>query len=348
MNLFFKFFLGTLFLVSIPLTSYAESNFSFKFNSVDPNFGDDWIVDVRCNHPTEPDLGCGGGGGMGGMNWGVDDGSTFLQEYHEVGGELYYHIVVGLPDQGFAQETYTKVGSYVYWESGGGGRGGRGMGSVNRPILTSPSKGDGSCGGIMGGMGGGGFISTCNAGDPLGLKGNDNFFTGNATGNPSNTIIYQVLGGSWNAATETWECKESDDYCQEFIKDMFEYKPKLTQTINDDPNGMITYFELDMRNSTYLEKNIVANTINTLIITDPDMPMGMKKEGDFDFAQFTNRANNPGSNSKFTAGMFTFTPSIGDFAGGQDIDANAYDYIDGTFNLDQDWKLYFDPDQNNY
>ncbi|MCF6234835.1 MAG: hypothetical protein L3J70_00405 [Gammaproteobacteria bacterium] len=321
--------------------SHAERNFTFNFNSADPDFGDDPLVDVRCNRPNESNAGCGGGM----MSWGVDDGSTFLQEYFEVDGELYYHIVVGSPEQGFAQETYTKVGSNVYWGSGGGMMGG----GANRPILTSPSKGDGSCGGGMGGMGGGGnFISNCNAGDPLGLKGNDNLFTGNATGNPSRTIMYQVLGGSWDAVTETWECKESDDYCQEFIKDSFEYKPKLTQTINDEEENMLTYFEFDMSNSTYAEKDKVASTINTLIITDPDMPMGMEKEGDFDFAEFTNQANKPGSNSTLTAGMYTFTPGSEDFAGGQDVDANAYDYIDGDFNLDQDWTLYYDPEQNNY
>ncbi len=71
-----------------------------NFTPVDTNLGGDAWIDTRCNRPEGPDISC--------PAWGSRDPTPFLQELITVDNIDYYHVIVGLPEDGFSQETFIK------------------------------------------------------------------------------------------------------------------------------------------------------------------------------------------------------------------------------------------------
>ncbi len=279
---------------------------AFTFESRDPSFGDDFRIDVRCNRPADgPNVGCSGGWSNSG------DQTPFLQELYldQASGEYYYHVIVGSPESGFAQETYTKANGPT-WE---GGRG-------------SASLGDGNCRSNFFSFN----LSLCNLGDPLGVS-HDNTFTGIGSGNPKAVLMRQVMGGTWDGATKSWSCQGADGYCLEFLKDAFLLKPKITQTVRDAATNMTGYFEFDMSNSDYDTGTIAGTMVNTLTFTDPDMAA----IANFDFA--TSNTNG----SVLTGGRYIFTGT-----GPTDATLEPYQYWGDVFTLDTEWSIFRDASQN--
>jgi len=168
----------------------------------------------------------------------------------------YWHMIVGDPASGFAMESYTPViNSY---ESTSGGKPSKIFQRGAESLETRSGNGW----------------------DPLGLNPSRDFdYTGNATGDPSKTIMRQVMGGSWDAATNTWSCEDTDEYCSEFLKNKFLFKPVITQQINE--TDFVHKFALDMSAIDYDDDSTAGELTNTIIITDPDMPDFDIKAGDF-------------------------------------------------------------------
>lgn len=270
-----------------------------NFNPVDTSFGDNSRIDVRCNRPdVGADIGCGG-------SWSINDGTPFIQELFldPASGEYYYHIVVGTPGDGFAQDVYVKATGRT-WEGG----------------LGSATLGDGDC------RSGSSFIfSACNISDPLGLT-HDNVFTGNGTGDPKAVVMRQLLGGTWDDATDTWSCTASDVFCMEFLKDDLALKPFISLQVRDLDDDVTITFELDMRNSDFDTDTIAGTLVNRVEFGDAYLNETAGHDYDVDVDPV---------DSRITGGRYRFTGT-----GPTDAYLEPYIYWDGHFTLDQDWSAY--------
>lgn len=140
-------------------------------------------------------LDCNRGGATSGCannNAGLTTEKTpFLQEIVSDGSNGYFHVIVGDPTQGFAQETYIRIGSTI-WPS-------------SQPSSVSS--------GSAGQSNGGGFAAATTGGNPLASSA----ISGSGTANPERTQIRQLVN--------------SPDMSQEFLKSTFLNKPKITQAV---------------------------------------------------------------------------------------------------------------------
>ncbi len=252
----------------------------------------------------------------------------------------YWHMIVGDPASGFAMESYTPL--INSFESTSGGRPSRIFQRGQESLETRSGNGW----------------------DPLGLNpANDFDYTGNASGDPTKTIMRQILGGSWDADTNTWSCEENDEYCSEFLKDRFLFKPLITQQIND--SDFIHKFSLDMSQITYDDDTTPGEIINTVVIIDPEMPEFDPKAGDFKMDNENIEISMPDSgisklNPNVTGGRYTYNQCENpQFSRGiehcwQNTDINDWDYQEGTYSyiegdadvLNYEWDMYWDPSQN--
>lgn len=270
----------------------------------------------------------------------------------------YWHTIVGDPSTGFAMESYIlKINAF---ESTSGGKPSSVMG-WSKPLE----------------------VFSGNGWDPLGINPSRDFnYTGNGTADPTKVIVRQVMGGTWNSTTGDWSCNTTDGYCSEFLKDQFSlpalpltqnpqfiYKPKITQIINEP--DMEQNFVLDMSSIKYDDDTTAGSIINTLTITDPDMPDFNPTAGDFQMItnidnNITITISNPDSgssnlNPNVTGGRYTYTQcnNPASYYGvehcWQDNDLNNWDYEEGSYSyvngggadvMNYEWDLYWDPSQN--
>ncbi len=276
---------------------------------------------------------CGIGGqytGMCQIGMGISapidpDATPFYHAQITIDGVPYWHTIVGDPRDGFAMESYIAMsGMSLNSDSGG------------KPSDLFPSGTDLE-------------VLSGNGWDPLGLDPTRSFdYTGNGSADPNKVVVRQVMGGTWDAATNVWSCGGAS-YCSEFLKGGLLSKPVVTQTINDLPAGMNSYFKLDMSMLSYSDDSAAATLVNILTLTDAPM-------GDFDMATDTQAGR-----SSVTGGRYIYTSCANPAAFGghcwQDADVysddtwdyqeGSYSYVDGgTDPLLYDWSLYWDPDQN--
>ena len=165
-----------------------------------------------------------------GLGSGTDpDKTPFLQELVNDGGRTYYHMIIGLPGQAFVQETFISTGgsSFSGADSASGGR---------TSCMCSWGNPEG--------MAGSGW-------DPL--RHNAQSFTGIATGDPTQNLIRQVIN--------------SPGMTQEFLKDKFALKPKITQDLST--NELAVHFVVNMNNSNYSTNSTAGTITSTVTFTDP-------------------------------------------------------------------------------
>ena len=287
--------MGVLMAVSMPLGAEFPLNFTPIGNSGGGGgWGGGWGAgggsfdsSLSCNRPGETSEKCG-------LLAGSDpDQTPFLQELVNEGGRTYFHLIIGLPGQGFVQEVFI-------------GTGGSSFGSG----ANSASGGQSSC--------------MCSYGDPQGMAGNGwdplrvnaQSFTGNATGNPTQVLIRQLIN--------------APEITQEFLKDKYALKPKITQDMVTAE--LATRFVADMRNSNYSADSTPATVINTLTFTDPFLAMGN-----------FNSAIDVTSSAYVTAGRYKYVSGGGSFGGA----APTYSYVGGSFNaVATNWESFRDTSQN--
>lgn len=114
------------------------------------------------------------------------------------------------------------------------------------------------------------------------------------------------------------------EYYEEFRKDFYTKKPKITQTMNT--SEIDSQFVFDMSNSDYSTSGTAGTLTHTFNILDPTVP------GDFDMA--TDKQV-----STITGGMYTYTDGTGNGGSG-----GTYNYMDGGFNLlGIDWGFFKNP-----
>ncbi|MBL1259120.1 MAG: hypothetical protein COB33_001165 [Thiotrichaceae bacterium] len=239
-------------------------------------------------------------------------------------GNRYFHMVIGLPGEGFTQEVYILASQNNFsWDDGD-------------PDAPSDS------GGHLG-FGDGLNPDLGNGSDPLG-KLNNNTFTGAGTGNPVRVLMKQVLQSDASANPNTNGSKGV--FYQEFNKTAFNYigtdinalKPKIIQTLSlvDENRGDLDMvFIADMSAISYSDDGsplTVSNDtgasgvlVNTLTLS------GTAAVGNFDMS-----TDSEAGNAAPTAGRYTFTAGTGfasdsGWVNPSTYDRGTYTYFDDSF-----------------
>ena len=165
------------------------------------------------------------------------DKTPFLQErVRGTDGNVYYHVVIGLPTSDFSQEIFIRTnnpGTGPVWGNGfiaveGSSSGGN---------FTFAPAGD--------------IFSSSQLFDNMKPLDADENISGNSTGNPTRVIMRQINRGG--------------DFSQEFLKDNILNKPRITQSITNADLSM--QFVADMRNLSYSDSTTSIPLINTINMT---------------------------------------------------------------------------------
>lgn len=276
----------------------AQQTFRFNFAA-----SGGAVVNSIANQTCGTGVGGMGGGGMGGFC----DGTPFSQQVINVGGQNYYHVIVGNGGGEFGIETYIQTGGTgVCW-----------FGCANARVT-----------GGMGGMGGTAPISSSS-----GLATNDSnpFAPVNAgAGNPTRAAIRQF--------------NNTADMSQEFLKATTTLKPRITQSVTG--GGLTMDFTIDMTNSNYSQQDTPGTITLTQTIDIEGLPEpGNNPITGDPFPSSRNfDINNLGETSRvdITGGRYTYAAGPGD---GQSRGAYTY-FADGFDVYNVDWATFCDPAQN--
>lgn len=287
-----------------------------------------------------------GGDNINGGTAAGNDGSRFLQERLVIDGVAYFHVIVGDPASGFANESYVTATTY---------------GAINQAVATTRSSSPDSGGMERSVIGDKTTLSVDHQLDcppPCGTDPPDNLF-GNGkdplgalqytdtNGNPA--AGYRVTGsGTMDPTRVVLRMVLSDaEMSLEVAKPVLSNKPLISQTTSD--STMAAKYVADMRGLSYNDLGVAAPVVNQLVIDDPNLPT--KGVGNFDLSM-TQRSN-------ITAGKFTFTPGQGWFdittgasLSGWDFNNSTfglgtYTYAEGGFDVvNVNWAKFFDYSQN--
>ena len=285
----------------------------------------------------------------GGCSFAQDCGSPYLnngdptayyQETVEVGGLYYFHVIIGDPASGFAQESWTPgaegrtsnngftstgtVGLQAAFNPNAAGME-RDTTYVNDPTFNSTAEVSNSYSTLTSYM-----ILYGNLADPF----NTVHRSGNGGADPSNAIFHMVL------------ISPNGDMAMDVNKPFLDKKPIITQTVQD--GGMSAVYVADMTKLSYSDMNTPINIINNVTFDDPSIPGN--GSANFDMAN--------SQQSDITAGRYTFTKGPG--YGWQNA-ANGWDTVGSSFTLGTysyygtatgfdvyttDWTSFFEYDQN--
>lgn len=166
------------------------------------------------------------------------DTTPFVQEFVEVGGIRYYHVIVGDGrTDAFAQEAYIRVGGQVMADGNDtSSSGGRAITDATRRNCAFGVAVTDACG---------------NGLDPL--RNAAAAFTGNGSANPERVIMRQVI--------------RDGDLVDEFSKLDFLKKPTISQKLT--AADIVSEFTIDMSNSNYQTNTTPGTIINTVNLIDP-------------------------------------------------------------------------------
>lgn len=171
--------------------------------------------------------------------------------------ETYYHVIVGDAADGFAQEVYIKWGA-------------------SSEGVTNDSFSGGQTGNLyattFANLGGNGM-------DPLNKNA---VYTGNGSGNPDAVVMRMIMSDG--------------EIEQEFLKENFETKPKITQVVTTPE--MVQSFSADMSMLTYSQLNQSAPVAIMQTLSDEAIPG--------DARQFDLTVNQ--QKSSVTAGRYIYSP----------------------------------------
>jgi hypothetical protein len=291
----------------VPAAAVAQTTPTVEFNFAPvPGAQRGNFPNVICNMPGYDDYMCSkqqAGYGNG------DVKTPFVQETMDLNGRTYFHVVVGQPEQGFAQELYIRTGSS--------------LGSFGAGFFSD--SGGGACF-VNNGMPFETMIACAkdlNATNPLGPVNP----SGNGTGNPNASIMKQIVSDG------------TGSFSQEFLKAELEKKPKITQNYNMP--GLEGQFIVDMSNSDYKTDNVTGTVTLQLEVKDPGFAGGSSA---FDLAKTTSAAPNIDA-GRYT---YTPNTNSVKRATGDSWTYGTYTYWDGSVDrvYDIDWTRFRDPLQN--
>jgi hypothetical protein len=283
----------------------AEFVLNWSQQSANPAFFPDQQM-TGCNQPPcvwhdrEPEL-----------SGPVQNQTPFLYERVTLDGVTYYHMVLGDPDTGFAQEVFIGVGvGNTFLEAGGPDLDPNVDPTVEGADGPLPSASSASLGFTdQSTFDGGGFSAQAN---PL---GQNQSLTGNSTGNPMRVQMRQLM--------------TDGELTVDFVKDVFLDKPNIRSELETSEIRLL--FLMDSSGNRYDTMATPSAVTNTLQLLDPEVPEGSAL---FDAAQAVG--------ASITAGRYTYTPTVGAFGTEFGGAGGTYQYFDGGANLNPDWSSFFD------
>lgn len=250
-----------------------------------------------------------------------------LPEIVTIGDTDYYHVVLGSLDDGFIQETYIEAGYRIDNLA---------RGVFGTPVNFVDSRGDRyswakNSGGVNWGSASGGDYDIKlarpfgpswgydtgvgevwqggNAKDPLG----DYAVSGNGSAAPKKVLVRQILVDG------------TGEFVQQFLKDTFTGKPRITQNIVNSQIEVKT--DIDMTSQNYDSMAAGAVVTSTLLLKGNDSP----PDPDWDMHSDSQRYY-------YNAGQFEYLAGSGN--GGAE---GWYDYADVDYDHTSiDWVGYFD------
>lgn len=264
--------------------------------------------------PSSTNFGTGSGSGGGGVNFSCNrpgvanndnckignnvldpDKTPFLQEMVNADGVSYFHIIIGLPTDKFVQEVFIRAGG-------------------TNCFGFACSASTGTSGGGTGTFGSG---SSGNGWNPLGTPSSG---SGNGTGDPTRSIMKQVI--------------DTPDMKQTFTKEKFANKPKITQDVIT-PEAVF-HFSLDMSNSTYASSATPGVMVITANFTDPELAAKANFNSATDL-----------QNVIISGGRFTFSQPSSTWFGGSTTGTFTHAGGGSGFNpATTDWQAFRDTSQN--
>ena len=309
----------------IPATAFAQvtsPTVPFNFRPHPDAIPQGNFAYVACNMPGVPDWMCSPATGAGYGN--ADPSQTpFLQETVSLNGQTYFHVIIGQPNEGFAQETYIRAGGrrgFMAFSDSGGNACIALNGRSVPPDYYLP------------------MARACsldnNSRNPLGPFDQ----SANASGNPNAVLMRQIVSDA------------DRQVVQEFLKADLSQKPKISQTFSAP--GIEGTFAIDMSNSDYNTDDTPGKVSMTQSVAVSDLP-GASGNITFNIDEVATAAPN------VSGGRYTYTPNTA-LAGitATDSDGNLiYDtrwrygtYTNWLGNVDPihevDWAAFRDPSQN--
>jgi hypothetical protein len=240
----------------------------------------------------------------------VQNQSPFLYERLTLDGNTYYHMILGDPDSGFAQEVFIQVGGSNFIYPQGDGLGSPDVEGADGPLSGASSSSRGFSDG-----------TTFDQGSQTNPLSQDQVFTGNTTGNPMRVQMRQLM--------------TDGDLTVDFVKDRFLDKPNITNTI--DTGEIRALFHMDSTGNRFDSMATPSVVTNTLEHLDPEVP---EASAVFDMAT-------DAQESSVTAGRYTYTPTTGVIGTNFGGAGGTYQYFDGGANLNPDWASFFDHREDN-
>ncbi|MCC6302512.1 MAG: hypothetical protein IT489_06905 [Gammaproteobacteria bacterium] len=238
--------------------------------------------------------------------------TPFVYERVLDGTTPYYHLIVGDPASGFAQEVYIQAG--FFGQTGGNCRGPvtcAGTADAIGPTVSA-SGGDTA---VAFGFEGNGF-------DPL---SSDATSSGNSSGNPSRVQMRQLV--------------TDGDLTVDFVKDKYLEKPSITNIIDaSDLNATVIIDSTGNPLNSAATASVVTNTTELKganLPPDVSSPNGGPSAVRFDMATDAPDAH-------VTAGRYSYAPGPGPGGSG-----GTYTYSEGSANINPDWSSYFDAGEAN-
>ena len=348
------FVLPVLITLGISHPAVAATDFQLNFNAVLPTtfFGNCGQVaggsDCTIAGGDLPN----GGGTLAG-----NDGTRFIQEELTINNTLYFHVVVGDPALGFANESYTRASlTSASPNDAQTSVGGSGV-TQNTVFKINPFSQDSggneiniSTNGVQRRTLRSGKALFGNALDPFGIgslaapvsTADSARISGSATGNPSRTVMRMTLSDS--------------QMVQEVNQPVLDRKP-LISPVTPDNAGMTGQFQADLGGLTYSQKDKNKPIVNrvTLNLTGADA-LPTAGAADFDMTKV--------QRSTVTAGKFAYVAGSGwnslDGWSHQTYDTTTGNWVHdavftaGTYSgegngfdpLKVDWYKFFNPAQN--
>jgi hypothetical protein len=278
----------------------ARAEFVLNWSQPNPD-SPAFINTLGCSTPVECSVVHSDFSGAGDMVQ-VNGQTPFLYERATLNGVEYYHMIVGNPDDGFAQEVFIQVGTgNTFFQAQQLGDADMLSDGGTLPTASSSSLGNPSTQLDF---------DTGNSTNPFSP---DPVFSGNTSGNPNRVQMRQLM--------------TDGDLTVDFVKNVFLDKPSITNAIENDAVRMI--FSMDSTGNRYDTSNTPSVVSNRVEHLDPDVPA---TSAIFDTATDSEV-------STVNAGRYTYTPGASatfGFAGG------TYEYVDGGANHNPDWGSFFD------
>jgi hypothetical protein len=251
----------------------------------------------------------------------IEGQSPFVYEKVREGNVNYYHMIVGDPDSGFAQETYIRAGVNPFSVFMTFGQC-TGPGTCDEGTATLPIGSD--------------FSASAGRGsdnDPLNFESNamqplnPNFaLSGNMTANPNRVQMRQLL--------------VDGDMTLDFVKNRYADKPSLSNTIENAEFRSV--FSVDSTGNPYTSSATPSAVTNTVEHLGQDLPPDVRPPGGGPSSASFDMSTDS-DNSVVTAGRYTWAPGTG-----PDGSLGTYSYVGGSGpNPNTNWSSFFDHREDN-